>query len=127
MAFLEQQVQALTGQVAALQSVLKVTPTGAVLQAPNLSIFGLETININSKRLVAIEAGTSFDVKSAGSAAIKATSTAWMEGTQTLDLKGGLIRHNGGGKPLVTVGSQVQIPGQPLGYVTTGNPSIQGN
>jgi hypothetical protein len=45
----------------------------------------------------------------------------------TLDLKGGVIRHNGGGKPLATVGSQVQVPGQPIGQVTTGNNAILGN
>jgi hypothetical protein len=107
--------------------VLKVTPTGAVLQAPNLSIFGLEAININSKKLVAIEAGTSFDAKSAGSAAIKAASTMWIEGTNVLDLKGGLIKHNGGTKPLATVGSQVQVPGQPIGQILTGSQTVLGN
>jgi hypothetical protein len=93
-AFLEQQVQALSAQVAALQSVLKVTPTGAVLQAPTLSLLSIEAVNIRSSKVVAIDAGTSFDMKSVGPAAIKGSMTL-VEGTQTLDLRGGLIRHNG--------------------------------
>jgi hypothetical protein len=125
--FLEQQVQALTAQVAALQSVLKVTPTGAVLQAPSLSIFGLEAININSKKLVAIEAGTSMNLKSLANTSIKATSGALIEASATLDLKGAVIKHNGGGKPLATVGSHVQVPGQPIGQVTTGSQTVLGN
>lgn len=124
---LEQQLQALTAQLAALQSVLKVTPTGAILQAPSLSIFGLEAININSKKLVAIEAGTSMNLKSLANTSIKATSGALIEASATLDLKGAVIKHNGGGKPLATVGSHVQVPGQPIGQVTTGSQTVLGN
>jgi hypothetical protein len=107
--------------------VLKVTPTGAVLQAPSVSIFGLEAININSKKLVAIEAGTSMDMKSSVNTSIKAGATAVIETSGTLDLKGAAIKHNGGAKPLATVGSQVQIPGQPIGQITTGSLTVLGN
>lgn len=44
-----------------------------------------------------------------------------------LDLKGTAIRLNGGTKPLATVGSQVQVPGQPIGQVMTGSGTILGN
>jgi hypothetical protein len=80
----------------------------------------MEAITIQSRKSVSLEAGTSMG--------IKAASTAWLEGTMTLDLRGGLIRHNGGSKPLATVGSQVQAPtGQPVGQVTTGSQTVLGN
>jgi hypothetical protein len=99
--------------------VLKVTPTGAVLQAPTLSLLSIESTTIRSSKAVAIESGAS--------TAIKAGSTASIEAAATLDLKGSLIKHNGGNKPLATIGSQVLVPGQPIGQVTTGSQTVLGN
>jgi hypothetical protein len=79
----------------------------------------IDATTIRSSKAVAIEAGTSM--------AIKGASTTLIEGMGSLDLKGGVIKHNGGGKPLATVGSQVQVPGQPIGQVTTGSPTLLGN
>lgn len=87
----------------------------------------LEAINIRSNKVVTIEAGLSLDIRSSSSAALRAGSIAVIEGVGTLDLKGGVIKHNGGGKPLATVGSQVQIPGQPIGQITTGSQTVLGN
>jgi hypothetical protein len=126
-AFLEQQVQTLMAQVAALQSVLKVTATGAVLQAPTLSLLSIEATTIRSSKGVAIDAGTSIDMRSSTSTSIRAASTTLIEGSASLDLKGAIIKHNGGGKPLATIGSQVQIPGQPIGQITTGSQTVLGN
>jgi hypothetical protein len=94
---LQQQVQALTAQVAALQSVLKVTPTGATLQAPTLSLLSIDGITIRSSKGVAIEAGSSIDARSGTSTSIRASSTALIEGASTLDLKGRITKLNGGG------------------------------
>ncbi len=126
-AFLEQQVQILMAQVAALQSVLKVTATGAVLQAPTLSLLSIEATTIRSSKGVAIDAGTSIDMRSSTSTSIRAASTTLIEGSASLDLKGAIIKHNGGGKPLATIGSHVQIPGQPIGQITTGSQTVLGN
>jgi hypothetical protein len=114
-------------QVAALQSVLKVTATGAVLQAPTLSLLSIEATTIRSSKGVAIDAGTSIDMRSSTSTSIRAASTTLIEGSASLDLKGAIIKHNGGGKPLATIGSHVQIPGQPIGQITTGSQTVLGN
>jgi hypothetical protein len=87
----------------------------------------IEAISLRSNKVVTIEAGTSLDVRSSSASAIKSNSTLLLEGAGTLDLKGGVIRHNGGGKPLATVGSQVQIPKQPIGQVITGSQTVLGN
>ncbi|MDP1770404.1 MAG: hypothetical protein Q8L74_16590 [Nitrospirota bacterium] len=126
-AFLQQQVQTLIAQVAALQSVLIVTPTGATLQAPTLSLLSIDGTTIRSSKGIAVEAGNSIDMKSAAGTRIRAGSTASVEAGGTLDLKGALIKLNGGTKPLATVGSQVQVPGQPIGHVATGSQSVLGN
>jgi hypothetical protein len=125
--FLQQQVQTLMAQVAALQSVLIVTPAGATLQAPTLSLLSIDGTTIRSSKGIAVEAGISIDMKSAAGTRIRAGSTASVEAGGTLDLKGALIKLNGGTKPLATVGSQVQVPGQPIGQVATGSQTILGN
>ena len=124
---LQQQVQTLTAQVAALQSVLKVTPTGATLQAPTLSLQSLNGTTIQSNKGVAIQAGTSIDMRSSTNTSIRAASTALIEASGTLELKGAVTKLNGGSKPLATVGSQVQVPGQPIGQIVTGTPTLLGN
>ena len=121
-ALLQQQIQALTAQVAALQSVLKVTPTGATLQAPTLSLLSLEGTIIRSGKAVTVEAGTSIDARSSTSTSIRVASTALIEGAVGLDLKGSLIKHNGGNRPLATVGSAVGN-----GQVLNGSATILGN
>ncbi len=124
---LQQQVQALQTQVAALQSVLKVTPTSATLQAPSISIFSSGDTLIQSSKGITVKAASGITVQSQAGTSIKAGSTATIEASGTTELKGAVIKLNGGSKPLATVGSQVQVPGQPIGQVLTGSGTILGN
>ena len=126
-ALLQQQAQALTAQVAALQSVLVVTPTGATLQAPTLSLHSLDGTTIRSNTGVAIQAGTWIDMKSSANTSIRAGSSTLIESSTTLDMKGAVMKLNGGTRPLAVVASQVQVPGQPIGQVLTGSQTIMGN
>ena len=121
-ALLQQQVQTLAAQVAALQSVLKVTSTGATLQAPTLSLLSLEGTTIRSGKAIIVDAGTSIDTRSSTSTSIRAGSTALLEAAAGLDLKGSLIKHNGGNRPLATVGSAIGN-----GQVLNGSATILGN
>jgi len=127
LAALQQQVQALQTQVAALQSVLKVTPTSATLQAPSISIFSSGDTLIQSSKGITVKAASGITVQSQAGTSIKAGSTATIEASGTTELKGAVIKLNGGSKPIATVGSQVQVPGQPIGQVTTGNGTILSN
>jgi hypothetical protein len=124
---LQQQVQSLQAQVAALQSVLKVTPTGATLQAPTVSILSIEGIIVQSSKGVAVTAGTGVAIRSNAGTSIRAGTTATIEASGTTDLKGAVVKLNGGTKPIATVGSLVQVPGQPTGQVVTGNSTVLGN
>lgn len=109
-AILQQQVQALQAQIAALQSVLKIASNGAV------TILSPTSISVQAGTNVAIGAGTQMTIQSNGPALV--------EGKGAVDLKGFPLKMNGGTKPLATVGSQVQVPGQPIGLVTTGSQTI---
>jgi hypothetical protein len=53
---------------------------------------------------------------------IKAGSTVTVEGSGTMDLKGAMIKLNGGNKPVATIGSTVGN-----GKVLSGSPTILGN
>lgn len=99
---LQQQLQALQAQLAILQSVLKIAPNGAV--------------TILSPTTVTVQAGMNISIQSTG--------TTLVEGRGGLDLNGTPIKLNGGTKPIATIGSQVQVPGQPIGLITTGNQTI---
>lgn len=127
LAMMQQRIRTLETQIAALQSVLIVTQAGATLQAPTLLLQSLNGTTIRSGKSLAIDAGESITTRSGTSTLIRASSTALVEGAGTLDLKGAPIRLNGGTKPLATVGSQVQLTGQPIGQVITGSPAILGN
>ena len=119
-AMLQQQVQTLTAQVAALQSVLRVTPTGTVLQAPALALFSQEiTVRVDKK--ITIDAGQTLDLTSAGTASLKAASGV-IQTSGNLDLKGATIKHNGGGRRLALVGSTVGS-----GQVLDGSSTVLGN
>lgn len=107
---LQQQVHALQAQIAALQSVFKIAPNGAV--------------TILSPTSVSVQAGTTVSIGAGQNISIQSPGTALVEGKSGLDLKGPVIKLNGGTKPLATVGSQVQIPGQPTGQVTTGTQTV---
>lgn len=118
---LQQQVERLTAQLAALQSVLKVTPGGATLQAPTVSIIASEAVVLQSIKGVTVTAGTFLDARAVTSTTIRSGASAVLESTGSLDLKGPIVRFNGGGKPFATIGSQVQLrPGQVLGTVQGG-------
>ena len=108
---LQQQVQSLQAQMAALQSVLQIAPNGAV------TLLSPVTVTIQAGMNVSVSAGQNITVKANGAASIEGKGGA-------LDLKGGPIKLNGASKPVATVGSLVQVPGQPIGQITTGNPSV---
>ena len=110
---LRQQVQALQAQVAALQAIVKTTPTGGITFISN------DTISLQAAKNISIGAGAQLTIQSNG--------TALVEGKGALDLKGVPLKLNGGTKPLATVGSQVQVPGQPIGHITTGGATTLGN
>lgn len=119
---LQQQVDVLTAQLGALQSVLKVTPTGATLQAPTVTMIASEGLALQSGKGVTVTAGTSLDVRAAMATSIRSGMSTLLEGAGSLDLKGGVLRLNGGTKPIATIGSQVQLRGgQVIGTVQGGS------
>ena len=120
-AMLQQQVQTLTAQVAALQSVLKVTPTGTILQAPALTLLS-QDLTVRTDKTARIDAGLSIDIRSSSTASLKAASTAVVEAAGNLDLKGATIKHNGGGRPIAMAGSAVGN-----GQVLNGSSTVLGN
>lgn len=126
-AALQQQVQALQAQVAALTAVLKVTASGATLQAATVTIIGNDGVAIQTSRSFSLAAGQNLNLQASVNTAIKGGATTAIEGSGLLDLKGGVIKLNGGTKPLATVGSQVQVPKQAIGQVTTGSANVLGN
>lgn len=126
-AALQQQVEALQAQVAALTAVLKVSATGATLQAPSITIAASDGLAIQSAKNLSLAAGKNLNMQASGNTTIKGSGSTAIEGTGLLDLKGAMIKLNGGTKPLATVGSQVQIPKQAIGQVTTGSATVLGN
>lgn len=124
---LQQQVQTLSAQVAALQSVLIISQAGAILRAPTLTLQSLNGTTIQSNLDIAITAGQNIAMQSFAITTIKAKGSALVESSEALDLKGNVVKLNGGTKQLATVGSQVQVPGQPIGQVLTGSQTIFGN
>lgn len=127
LAALQQQVNSLQAQVAALMSVLKVNANGATLQAPSILIIGNDGVTIQSQKNIALGAGQHLAAQASGNAALQAGASASVQSASTLDLKGSVIKLNGGTKPLATVGSQVQVPKQAIGQVTTGSANVLGN
>lgn len=128
MGFLQQRIMALESQIAILQSVLIVTPTGTTLQAPALLLQSLNGTTIESQKNVSLRAGQHLFVDTSGNLSMRTGAATNFQSGGTLDVKGSSIRLNGGTKPLATVGSQVQTsPGQPIGQVITGSPTILGN
>jgi hypothetical protein len=127
-ALLRQQVQSLRAQLAELQAIVQVTPAGYAGQAPTVTITG-GTINIRAQDSVAMTAQSAMTVRAAV-LALEGTGTVSVKAGATLDASGTLIRLNGGGKPLATVGSQVQMSpnsSNGMGQVTTGNYTILAN
>lgn len=121
LAALQQHVQALQSQMAALQSVLKIASDGAV------TILSPASISVQAGKDISIGAGKNVSIGSGQNIFVQGNGTALVEGKGRLDLKGLPIKLNGGSKPLATVGSQVQVPGQPIGQVSTGSGTILGN
>jgi len=117
-ALLQQQVQSLQAQLAALQAAVQVTPNGMTLQGPTVTIAG-GNIQIQAQQNTAITAASTLTLQSGGATALQASGS--------LNLKGSTIVLNGGTKPLATVGSQVQVPGQPIGQIMTGSGTLMGN
>ncbi len=120
-AVLQQQLQTLQAQVAALQSVLKVTASGATLQAPSLTLLSIDGVTVQSGKSLVLKAGTGIAINSQAGTSMKASSTITVESAGTLTLKGSQTRLNGGTKPLAIVGSAVGN-----GQILTGSATILG-
>lgn len=121
LAALQQQAQALQAQMAALQSVLKIASDGAV------TILSPTSISVQAGKDISIGAGTNVAIGAGQKVSVQGNGAVFVEGKALLDLKGPVIKLNGGTKPVATVGSQVQVPGQPIGQVVTGSGTILGN
>lgn len=121
LAALQQQVQALQAQLTILQSVLKIASDGAV------TILSPASISIQAGKDISIGAGKNVSIGSGQNISVQGNGNALVQGKGVLDLKGTLIKLNGGSKPVATVGSQVHAQGLPIGQVTTGNGTILSN
>ncbi len=122
---LQQQVQALQAQLAALQAVVRVTSTGNAWQDPTVTIIGAEVI-IQARDNVTLTAASTLSVKAAN-LALASTGGAVLQAGTKLDLKGLPVTLNGGGKPLATVGSLVQMQAGSAngsGSVITGSQTV---
>ena len=106
-------------------------PTGALLtlQGPTVTIAG-GVVNIQAQNNVALRAGSNVAVQAAGNLALQSGAGTALQAGAPLDLKGPMIRLNGGTKPLATLGSQVTVEGfggTAHGQIITGSPTILGN
>lgn len=115
LAAMQQQMQALQTQLAILQSVLKITFDGAVtIQSP-------KSVSVQAGTVLSIGAGKNLSIGSGQHVSIQGARTTLVEGKGGLDLTGMVIKLNGETKALATIGSQGQVPGQPIGQSTTGS------
>lgn len=115
---LEQQVKTLQAQVAALQSVLQVTPKGVTLEGG--------VVTIASQAGLIVRSGGGLTVQSQAGALISSNSELTVQSTASMNLRGAVVKFNGGSKPLAVVGSQVTTP-QGVGQVVTGSPTVLGD
>ena len=105
------------------------TPTGVTLQGPTVTIAG-GVLNIQAQNNVALRAGLNVAVQAGSKLALQSGAGTALQAGGPLDLKGSMIRLNGGTKPLATLGSQVKVDtstGPALGQIVTGSPTILGN
>lgn len=101
-----------------MQSVIQVTPGHATIQAPQVTIQSGDRVVIQAQNTLALRAGQQASLQG---------SSALVEAAGPLDLRGATVRFNGGGKPLATVGSLVQLSGPSLSeHITTGTIDILG-
>jgi uncharacterized protein YraI len=92
-------------------------------------------VNIQAQSNVAVRAGADLSatvgrntsVQTGANLSLRSGAGTALQAAGSLDLKGSTILLNGGTKPVATVGSQVQMPGQPIGQVITGSPTVLGN
>ncbi|MDE3039974.1 MAG: hypothetical protein KGJ82_05295 [Nitrospirota bacterium] len=139
---LQQQVGTLQAQLAMLQAAVQVTANGVTLRGPTVTIAGgvvtieaQNTMALNGHSDMSVRASANLSVSTGGNTSVQTGSNltlrsgagALLQASGPLDLKGSTILLNGGTKPLATVGSQVQVPGQPIGQVITGSPTVLGN
>lgn len=118
---LQQQVQTLQAQIAALQSVFKIASDGTV------TILSPTSVSVQAGKDISIGAGKNVSIGAGQHVSVQGNGNALVEGKGGLDLKGMPVKLNGGTKPIATVGSQVQVPGQPIGQIMTGSGTIFGN
>jgi hypothetical protein len=78
-------------------------------------------------RNTAVQTSSTLALRSGSDLSLRSDAGTVLQAAGSLNLKGSMILLNGGTKPLATVGSQVQIPGQPNRQVVTGSPTVLGN
>jgi len=130
LAALQQQVQSLQLQLSAIQSVVKISPNGTVIQAPALSFVSASGTMIQSAGPIAVRSGTDTTIesgaatalRSGGNATIQTAAGMTIEAKGNLSVKGATMRLNDGTKPVATVGSAVGN-----GAVLTGSSNLFGN
>lgn len=112
-AALQKQVTALQSQVNALLAAVKVTETGVVLQGPTVTIAG-GTITVKSNAHLSIEANSlraevqrTTTLNSGEATTILSSSAVIAQATGPVELRGTLVRLNGGNKAVATAGSVV--------------------
>jgi len=130
LAALQQQVQSLQQQLSMIQSVVKISPGGTIIQAPGLSLVSGSGMMIQSAGSMVVRSGTDMTIDSGSAMAVKSSSTAMIQSVSgmTIEAKGNLsvkgmtTRLNDGTKPVATVGSAVGN-----GQVMSGSPTLFGN
>lgn len=127
---LQQQVAVLQAQVNALLTAVRVTETGVVLQGPTVQIAG-QSIDIRSDANLGFKAGSlsgeiaqNASMRTGGTLTVVSSGGTTLRSTGTLDLKGTILRLNGGNRPVATVGSGVQMQSATAGQIVNGSPNV---
>jgi hypothetical protein len=121
---LQQQVATLQGQLAAVLAAVSVTPSGVTLQGQTVTINGgvvkvraQNDLNVEGHANMSVRVSGNLDTNVGNNSSVRTASTlsiatggaTVLQTAATLDLKGSVIKLNGGTKPLATLGSQVQV------------------
>ncbi len=132
-AALQQQVAALQEQLKALQSVVRLTDTGVVLTGPAVTI-AAGTIVVDADGNLNLEANNLSAVvqrdttlNNGMSLTITSDSTATLQSRGPVDVKGTLVRLNGGTRPVATQGSLVQTTPSGAAQIVNGSPTVLAN
>jgi len=93
-------VKQLGDQVAAISGAVSVGPTGVTIRGPNIALDAAQNISISAALNAQVKA-TTLQLQSV---------TLSASGTSQARIDGGMLLLNGGGRPILTIGSQVGSP-----------------